>query len=196
MCVIVSDLLRSWSGNQASRRLGKWLSSLYIDMLLVNVVAFVVLFMCAICIPPRLSFLSSLYRWVSARKTQLQGLYSLSGKTSYRKISWSLEAARFGFGFFQLLWNLTGISAAALPRCLSNFIAPRSLQHPISRIRDFTRSGGKTSYRLVNRGPVWAMEFRFSCINPSIFAINIKKHMEHYNIDSKNCFSSKCYEGD
>ena len=31
----------------------------------------------------------------------LQGLYSLSGKTSYRKISWSLEAARFGFKLFQ-----------------------------------------------------------------------------------------------
>ena len=28
-----------------------------------------------------------------------QGLYSLSGKTSYRKISWSLEAAKFGFDF-------------------------------------------------------------------------------------------------
>ena len=26
-----------------------------------------------------------------------QGLYSLSGKTSYRKISWSLEAAKFEF---------------------------------------------------------------------------------------------------
>ena len=35
------------------------------------------------------------------------GLYSLSRKTSYRKISWSLEVARFGFRLFQLLWNLT-----------------------------------------------------------------------------------------
>ena len=41
------------------------------------------------------------------------GLYSLSGKTSYRKISWSLEAARFGFKLFQSLWNLAGTSAAA-----------------------------------------------------------------------------------
>ena len=41
------------------------------------------------------------------------GLYSLSGKTSYRKISWSLEPARFGFKLFQSLWNLTGTSAAA-----------------------------------------------------------------------------------
>ena len=83
----------------------------------------------------------------------LQGLYSLSGKTSYRKISWSLEAARFGFKLSQSLWNLAGTSAALLPRCLSNFRAIRPLQHPISRLGDFTRFGGKTSYRLVNRGP-------------------------------------------
>ena len=69
-----------------------------------------------------------------------QGHYSLSGKTSYHKISWSLEAARFGFKRFQSL----------LPRCLSNFRAIQLLQHPISRLRDF---GGKTSYRVVNRGP-------------------------------------------
>ena len=81
------------------------------------------------------------------------GLNSLSGKTSYRKISWSLEAARFGFKLFQSLWNLAGTSAALLPRCLSNFRAIRPLQHTISRLRDFTRFGCKTSYRLVNRGP-------------------------------------------
>ena len=84
------------------------------------------------------------------------GLYSLSGKTSYRKISWSLEAARFGFKLFQSLWNLAGTSAALLPRCLSNFRAIRPLQHPISWLRDFTRFGGKASYRLVNRGPAKA----------------------------------------
>ena len=89
----------------------------------------------------------------------IPGLYSLSGKTSYRKISWSLEAARFGFKLFQLLWNLTGTSAAALPRYLSNFRAIRPLQHPISRLRDFTRFGGKTSYRLVNRGPGERLRF-------------------------------------
>ena len=80
-------------------------------------------------------------------------LYSLSGKTSNHKISWSLEAARFGFKLFQSLWNLAGTSAALLSRCLSNFSAIRPLQHPISRLRDFTRFGGKTSYRLVNKGP-------------------------------------------
>ena len=54
------------------------------------------------------------------------GVCSLSGKTSYREISWNLEAARFGFRLFQSLWNSTGTSAAALPKCLSNFRAMRS----------------------------------------------------------------------
>ena len=58
-----------------------------------------------------------------ARKEPGQGLYSLSGKTSYRQISWSLEAARLSVIVIVSLWNLTGISAALLPRCLSNFRA-------------------------------------------------------------------------
>ena len=57
------------------------------------------------------------------------GLYSLSGKTSYRQISWSLEAARLDVAMVVSLWNLTGTSAAVLRSC------------------------GKTSYGLVNRGP-------------------------------------------
>ena len=40
------------------------------------------------------------------------GLYSLSGRTSYRNILWSLKAARL---------NILTISAALLPRCLSGF---------------------------------------------------------------------------
>ena len=46
------------------------------------------------------------------------------------------------------LWNLTGFSAALLPRCQSNFRAIEKVQSRISRLRDFTRSCGKTSYRL------------------------------------------------
>ena len=49
------------------------------------------------------------------------GLYSLSGRMSYRMISWSLEATRFRFRIFQSIGNLTGILAATLPSCLSNF---------------------------------------------------------------------------
>ena len=82
--------------------------------------------------------------------SEIPGLYSLSRRTSYHEISGSLEAARFGFRFFQSLRNLTGTSAATLQRCLSNSRAIRSLWHPISRLRDFTRLGG---IRLVNTGP-------------------------------------------
>ena len=53
--------------------------------------------------------------------------YSQSGRTPYRKISWSLKAARFRFRLFQSLWNLTGISAAVLPKNLSNLRGVRSL---------------------------------------------------------------------
>ena len=44
--------------------------------------------------------------------TQSLVLYSLSGKTSYRQISWSLEAARLDVAMVVSLWNLTGTSAA------------------------------------------------------------------------------------
>ena len=81
------------------------------------------------------------------------GLYSLSGKTSYRQISWSLEAARLCVIMIVSHWNLTGISAALLPSCLSNCRAIEKVYSRISRLRDFTRSCGKTSYGLVNRGP-------------------------------------------
>ena len=82
-----------------------------------------------------------------------QGLYSFSGRTSYHKISWSLEAALFGPQLFQSRWQLTDTSAAALPWCLSNANVIRSLKHPTSQLRIFTRFGGKTLYWLVNRGP-------------------------------------------
>ena len=54
-------------------------------------------------------------------------LMPLSGRMSYHKIWWSLQAAKFGVGLFQTLWNLTGSSVAALSRCLSNCRAVHSL---------------------------------------------------------------------
>ena len=82
------------------------------------------------------------------------GLYSLSGKTSYWQISWSLEATRLDVIMVVSLSNLTGTSAAALLVCLLNFRAIGKVQTRISWLRDFTRSCSKTPYRLVNRGPV------------------------------------------
>ena len=55
------------------------------------------------------------------------GIYWLNERTTYLKISRSLKTARLGFKLCQSLWHLTGTSAAALPRCLSNFRAIRSL---------------------------------------------------------------------
>ena len=82
-----------------------------------------------------------------------QNLYWLGSKTSCHKISWSLEAGRFGFRNFQWLLNSTGTSAATLPRCLSNFGAIQLLWHPIPWHRYFMGFGGKTSDCLVNTDP-------------------------------------------
>ena len=39
--------------------------------------------------------------WCEKATDQILGLYSLTSKTSYRKISWSIEAVSFGFRLFQ-----------------------------------------------------------------------------------------------
>ena len=132
-------------------------------------------------------------RWISRTKGKLRGkcfhlmtsswyitlililgLYSLSERTSYRKIPWSLKAARFGVRLFQSLWNLIGTSARVLPTKLSNFRSIRSLWNPISRLQDFARFCDKTSVLLVNRGPgmrdiTWSLNISlpktlFSCL--------------------------------
>ena len=48
---------------------------------------------------------------------------SILHKTSYRKILHNLEGTRLVCRSFQSLWNLTGMSAAMLLRCFSNFRA-------------------------------------------------------------------------
>ena len=68
------------------------------------------------------------------------------------EISQSLEAARFAFRIVRSPWNLTGTSAAQLPKCLSNLKAIRIFQQPILNLRDFARSHDKTSYRILKRG--------------------------------------------
>ena len=70
-------------------------------------------------------------------------LYSLSGKTSYRKMSWSLEAARLDVIMIAPLWNLTGSAAAEGHLKLQS---DWKVLPWISRLREFTRSCGKTSY--------------------------------------------------
>ena len=73
---------------------------------------------------------------------EIPGLYSLSGKTSYRQVSWSLEATRLDVMIIVSPWNLTGISAALLPMCLSNFRAIGKNLNPnlaASRLRNILR---------------------------------------------------------
>ena len=103
---------------------------------------------------------------------QVPGLYWLSGKTSYRKILWSLEAMRFELRRFQSLWNSTDTLAAV---CLSNFRAIRSLKPPISPLRDFTRSCSKMSVLLVNRCPVAGSTSIRALPVPEIEALSLTK---------------------
>ena len=56
---------------------------------------------------------------------------------------------RFVITIIRSLWTLTGTSAAQLPMCLSNFKAKWYFKLPTSRLRDFTRSYYKTSYRIL-----------------------------------------------
>ena len=67
-----------------------------------------------------LSFVKSFFKITAADDSNKrnQGPYSLNSEISYSQISWSLEAARFYAILFISLWNLLGISAALLLRCL------------------------------------------------------------------------------
>ena len=87
-------------------------------------------------------------------RLQTMGLYSLSGKTSYHQILRSLKAMRLDVIMIISLWHSTGIWAARLLRCLTNFRANGEVKTWISWLQVFTRSCSKTSYRLVNRDPV------------------------------------------
>ena len=74
-----------------------------------------------------------------------RGSFSISDKTSYGKISWSLEAVGFVFKIVRSLWNFTGTSAASA--------VPVKFRLPISRLRDFARSYDKTFCRILKQGP-------------------------------------------
>ena len=114
------------------------------------------------------------------------GLYSLSGRTSYRKISWSLDVARLDVITIVWLWNLTGISASLLTKCLSNFKAIGKVWTRISPLRDFTRFCGKTS---VNWGPAALLH----CHNASMCATcSTSVHTTRENVSDKYfCFQTK-----
>ena len=76
-------------------------------------------------LPHRINSSSILVNYSSGHECKLitSTLFTLFTKTSYRHISWSLEATRLHVIMIVSLWNLTGISATLLPRCLSYFRA-------------------------------------------------------------------------
>ena len=100
----------------------------------------------------------------------------LNGKMSYRQTSCGLQTARLDVMMIVSLCNLSAILAALLPRCLSKFIAIWTVESRFSWLRDIARYCGKTSYRLVNRGPrcsaspafphhcnIWYLSFSLLC---------------------------------
>ena len=113
--------------------------------------------------------------------SRYRGPVSISEKTSFRKISLSLEAARFVFRIVRSLWNLTGTSAAVLPMCLSNFKAIWQFKVPISWLRDFTRSYEKTSFRILRRGPV-VFEYRRYCSRCHLPNFYLIKRLIYFHI--------------
>ena len=93
-------------------------------------------------------------QYLSWEHTKL-GLVSISDKTSYCKISQSLEAVRFVlfFRIVQSLWNLTGTLTVMLPICPWHLKSLWWFKLPILQLRHFTRSYDKTSYRILKQGP-------------------------------------------
>ena len=78
------------------------------------------------------------------------GYLSQSGRTSYRKTTWRLKAARLDVIMIVSLWNLIGTSTGLPSRGLSNVRLIGKFTARISQRQVFMGSCGKTTIRLVN----------------------------------------------
>ena len=91
----------------------------------------------------------------SPRRPKTRPRFYSPDKASYRKISRRLKVS---FEIFRLLWNLTGISAALLPRRLSNISKwcnnINYQSHGFGTSRDLTLKVLSGSYRIMKRGPL------------------------------------------
>ena len=81
--------------------------------------------------------------WTPAETPKIISLSSLSGKTSYHQRDVGLD-----------FYNHSEIWQAPRQQRFRDACqnSERIIITPISRLRDFTNFGGKTSYRLLNRG--------------------------------------------
>ena len=87
-----------------------------------------------------------------------QCIYSLNCNTSCHTISQSLEAARVGVKIILLFWNSLGPLDMPAKK-------DRTALNYISRVQDFARFPGETSYHLLKRspGPNVACDWRVLC---------------------------------
>ena len=92
--------------------------------------------------PPNVHFYI-VYHYCIAISMVLATLYAWP--TSCRKVSWSVEAV-----IFDVLW-LYRFDICQVSRQMSEWL--KKVSNPISRLRDFTRSCGRTSGRLVTKDP-------------------------------------------
>ena len=114
---------------------------------------------------------------LSRNLTENQDLYSQSGRTSYRKISCSLEAAKLYVIIIVSFWNLTGISAEMPVKFQSDWKS-LNLTITVSRLHEILQSG---SVLLVNRAQEGANTGGLGVQSPVI---------------SYNCRTAEISEGD
>ena len=87
----------------------------------------------------------------------------INTKTSYHQVLlWSNEAPKLFVNMIGLLWKWTGILAALLLRCLSNFRVIDQFYTPISQLQDFARSNGKIVCFVIR--PIWKILMSYSMI--------------------------------
>ena len=116
-----------------------------------------------VCIFLGILYLFSVVRppWHMKGASRFQGPVSISHRTSYFKISQSIEARRFVFRIVRLIWNVTGTSATLLPAVIQSDM---NILTPISRSWDFAKSHYKTSYRILKRGHEILRIFMLRCL--------------------------------
>ena len=117
-----------------------------------------------------------------------QGPISISDETSHRKISWSLEAARWIVWVITSLWNLTGTPAAVLPMCLSNFKA--IVQYSKYKSRGFQTLRDLTMKCLVGywNGARYANSIHHTVLQ---FALEIRRRLRINDAETSFNFSRK-----
>ena len=95
------------------------------------------------------------------------GPVSTSDKTSYRKISWNLEATRLVDWIILSLWNLTGMSTALLP--MSVFANFQQFWIQILGLQYFARLYSKMSYRKRAPDNHHITNQQLQCLNDLVF---------------------------